>query len=179
MKNKNKIKQELLALAPEKWNKAYIYAIIEEDKGIVECFFVDENSNELFQEEASEILFEYVCDEYDDYRIKNDEIWYTATFILEEGEDLDVEYDFNRRENLSDQEKLILWQYEYLDIIPDEEFSYLFDLIDEEETNDFGGSDSYYYDEDEEEDDNDEEEDYSVDYYDDNLDYDEDEDDFY
>lgn len=152
MKEMEKIKKELLAAAPENWDKAYIYAYIEGEKGIVECYYVDEENDELFQEEASEELFEYVCDFYDNYREENDEIWYTATFIMEKDGEIDLEIDYSNREQLSDIEKIIVWQYEYLDILPEDEYNYLIEMLEEEENDEIDEDSEDDYDDEELED---------------------------
>jgi len=133
----NKIKKELIGIAPENWTKAYTYAYIEGEKGIVECFYIDEEENQLFQIESSEDLFEYICDFYDEYREENDEIWYTATFILEDEGELDVEFDYNDKAQLDDIERIVLWQYKYLDILPEKQYSYLIDTFEEDSENDY------------------------------------------
>ncbi|MCY6355862.1 antitoxin YezG family protein [Clostridium sp. ZS2-4] len=125
-------------MIPENWSKFYFYAQISETGGGTYFFYKPESDVEGYKY-SLEIPYEYNIDEKEFeandrklyalvkrmreiFKNEEQELWYSFTLMLERTGKLKVHFDYtdwvNTDYSFSDQ--LIIWEYKYLNEIPED-----------------------------------------------------------
>lgn len=133
----NEIYQEIALtvneIIPEKWDKVYIYAEVQEDVSKVGFFYFPEGKDKPINVLDIADLFDIDEEYVDDLRYKIDDcfedlwnlfvkngqdVWTNLTFILESSGEFKIDYDYEDLTDVDDFERQIIWKYKYLGIEP-------------------------------------------------------------
>ena len=124
------IGQEIANIAPESWEKVYVYVRMKKESGTVMPFYI-EGKNIVNVDKPYE-LWELFNEYYMEFINSGEEPWIIATFIMDGEGEFNIELDYKKRE-LNSMELSIMWEYKYLGIEPHEQFSYIVDFYKKEE----------------------------------------------
>ncbi|MBD8035070.1 DUF600 family protein [Solibacillus sp. Sa1YVA6] len=130
------IAQIVVETIPEEWSKVLIYGEITEDTGNTFFFYYPINNNSpihshnipnmfgIEKEEYKErwrILLNSLEELWYEFKNNNQEPWTNLTFIFNSEGELKIDYDYEDLSEANDYERRIIWKYEYLGLIPEDE----------------------------------------------------------
>ena len=124
------IGQILANIAPENWEKVYVYVRMKKESGTVMPFYIEVKNIENVDKpyELWELFNEY----YMEFINSGEEPWIIATFIMDGEGEFNIELDYKKRE-LNNMEILTFWKYKYLGIEPHEQLAHVKDVLKKEE----------------------------------------------
>ena len=124
------IGQILANIAPENWEKVYVYAEMGDDWGSIIPYY--KLGNDFINVEKPYKLYKLFKEYRKIFVDSGEEPWIIATFIMDSEGEFNIELDYKKRE-LNDMEILTFWKYKYLGIEPHEQLAHVKDVLKKEE----------------------------------------------
>ena len=130
-----KIGQQLNLIIPEAWDKVLLYSEVTEwsnrtyfyyypHKQETPVYSLDiedtENVNEDEVNRNLHQLYEYLRELWSEFKNQKQEQWTNLTFELTASGKFNVDYSYKNLENEDSYEQQVIWEYEKLGIIPNE-----------------------------------------------------------
>ncbi|MES9697545.1 immunity protein YezG family protein [Bacillus sp. JJ927] len=145
-----KIGRQLNLIIPESWNKILLYSEITEWSNRTYFYYYPngketpiysldiEDMDYVNEEEINSQLhqlYEYLRELWDEFRNNKQEQWTNLTFELTSAGKFNIDYNYRNLENDDSYEQQVIWEYEKLSIIPNENRKRDFRIIEEYKKN--------------------------------------------
>jgi uncharacterized protein (TIGR01741 family) len=131
-----KIAQTVIQMIPEDWKKVYLYGEITEDVGKTFFYYYPEGEEkpvyfydvpELFNidKEQFKLLWHQLLDElqelWEEFKNAGQDPWTNLTLIFDKQGEFKINYNYQDLSDADDNERSIVWEYEYLGFVPEDE----------------------------------------------------------
>ncbi len=132
----SKIAKKIVQMIPEEWARVFVYGEILEDvqKGFFYYLTKDGNQpiysyyipklfgvpKEKYGEQREEFL-NSLQELWEVFKRSAEPVWTSMTMILESTGKFKIDYDYEDLTEADDHERLIIWKYKYLGLIPEDE----------------------------------------------------------
>ncbi len=131
-----KISDVIIQTLPEKWTKVYLYGEIAEGVRKSYFFYYPENGNspvychdipELFpvsQEEYDRLWYlslDYLKELWLEFKKLERSQWTSLTLNFDSTGSFKIDYDYDDLSKVNDHERMIVWEYNYLGLVPQHE----------------------------------------------------------
>lgn len=145
-----KIGQQLNLIIPEAWNKVLLYSEVtewsnrtyfyyypyEQERPVYSLDIEDmENVNEDEINSALHRLYKLLRELWDEFKKQKQDQWTNLTFELMASGRFNIDYSYREIENEDSYEQQVIWDYEKLGIIPNENRKRDFKIIEEYKRN--------------------------------------------
>ncbi|MGG0847854.1 immunity protein YezG family protein [Peribacillus simplex] len=131
---------------PEPWDKVLLYSEVTEWSNRTYFYYYPHNKKtpiySLDIEDMDNVnedevnrqlhqLYEYLRELWDEFKNQKQEQWTNLTFELTSNGNFNIDYNYRNLENEDSYEQQVIWEYEKLDIIPNENRKRDFKIIEE------------------------------------------------
>ena len=145
-----KIGQQLNLIIPEAWNKVLLYSEVTEWSNRTYFYYYPykqetpvynldiedmENVNEDEINSALHRLYKLLRELWDEFKKQKQDQWTNLTFELMASGKFNIDYSYRELENEDSYEQQVIWDYEKLGIIPNENRKRDFKIIEEYRSN--------------------------------------------
>lgn len=133
-----KVANTLNKTIPEKWDKVLLYGEVNEDTRTAYFNYYPAGKKEsVYSHDIPQIfnipkleyrkqlrqLLDNLEELWNEFKNNGQEPWTNLTFILENNGKFNIEYDYTDLSNANDVERHAIWDYKYLGIIPEDEYT--------------------------------------------------------
>lgn len=145
-----KIGRQLNLIIPESWDKVLLYSEVTEWSNRTYFYYypfkketpfysldIEDMDNVDEDEVNSQLLqlYEYLRELWDEFKNQKQEQWTNLTFELTSDGKFSVDYNYRNLENDDSYEQQVIWEYEKLGIMPNENRKRDFKIIEEYKKN--------------------------------------------
>lgn len=131
----NKIADTLNEMIPELWGKIYMYGEVSEGAKEVYFYYYPEGSSKpvysqditkLFNISKTEYynellqLIDNITELWEEFKSTDLEPWTNLTFVLENNGEFNIDYDYTDLSEADPIEQHTVWEYKYLNIVPED-----------------------------------------------------------